>query len=391
LFTHQLGSVDPILDPIPTDVFINNDSVYLEVEVDLNIISPRTQLISAPYSRVANGLEVRSTFAPETLAIKTDAANNNLYVIGADGKRNVEMGGTLYGEIWLRDNTAGNVLTVDLAGDVIGAGGTLLLKKDNGSPGISLQGGVTGGGSLLSMTNDVNAVTVSIDADASSNGAVVVPGGSISSIESFDEPGLVASPAGPLGVPVPGGFGPVFAGITLVAPAAGFAVIICEAQFSVALAAPNNALPCALTENGPIMATWSWDAGDADGFSDQTQVRIITRPIPAAGPFTYTLLMSQVPFNGAVTAGLAKITVLYFPTAYGGFAFPSPQHPNEDAQVSGAFNVEAERAASIAANQARLDEELAQIRAERAEIEARLKKLEEATKQGQNAGGGDDN
>ncbi len=354
LFTHQLGSSAAL----PELLFIDDNPHYLEVEANGAIIAPRTQLISHPFSRVANALEAKNPGTGATM-VRTEDVLYGLSTYSCDGTEAVRLWGCSYGEIFLYDDDATNDLTamlgaVDFLG--VGTGGYLYLGNDAGSNTIRLHGSGVG--------------------DAS----VELPVAAVSAIEMFNEPGLVASPVGPpAGVPVPGGFGPVFAGATLVAPAAGFAVIICEAQFSAAPGPPNGGLPCALTENGPIMATWSWDAGDADGITDQTQVRVITRPIPAAGPFTYTLFISQVPFTGSITAGLAKITVLYFPTAYGPFAFPGPGRPDEkEAEVSGAFNAEAERAAAIAANQARIESEMAAMKSE---MEA-LKQRMDANKQG---------
>jgi hypothetical protein len=331
LFTHQLGSSTTL----PVSLFEDFDSLYLEVEADGSIITPRTRLIASPYTKVSSGLDGRSGINPDSTYIKTFPGGHSLLTYGDDGQEQIRLWGNSWGEVYLYDSDPTNDLNVVLSANP-SAGGSLDLF----------------GTSLLRL-----------NAQTTGDGTAILPTGAVNSIEMFNEPGLVSSPVTGPGFPLPGALGPAIIGVTLSAPGPGFAVILVEATFN-ATAPPNTSVLAGLTENGPTVTTWNWDAGDIDGLYDQHQTRIITRTLP--GPVTtYTLQLAQVPAGGGILAGQAKITVIYFPTTYGAFASPSPQHPNvEEMLTSGSFNAEAERAASIAANQARMENEMAAIKAE---------------------------
>ncbi len=338
LFTHQLGSSTAL----PENLFIDNNPHYLEVEADGAIISPRTQLISHPFSRTANALEAKNSGTGVTM-VRTEDGLHGLSTYGGDGLEQIRLWGPSWGEILLRDSDPTNDLNVVLSANA-SAGGSLDLFGTS---------------------------TVRLNAATTGDATALLPTGAVNAVEMFNEPGVVSSPVTGLGFPVPGALGPAIIGVTISAPGPGFAVILVEADFN-HTAGANTSITAALTENGPTVATWFWDGGDLDGFYDQHQTRILTRTLP--GPVTtYTLLLAQIPLGGTILAGNAKITVMYFPTTYGAFASPGPGRPNEeDEQLSGVFNPEAERAASIVANQARIKSEMEAMKAEMEALKQRL-------------------
>jgi hypothetical protein len=265
--------------------------------------------------------------------------------------------------------------------DFTGSGAFMVLYGDNTFGGGWLVDGNSNGlgDPVMFMQGTTSGNSLSLNMGAFGDASVVLPTDAVSAPEILDEPGIVASPVSPLGFPVGGAPAPIN-GVTLVAPAPGFAIILVEAEFN-ATAPPNTAITASLTNNGPIVSTWAWDAGDIDGFYDQHQTRIITQPVAAPGPYTYTLLLSQAPFVGGVLAGASKISAIYLPTAYGGFAAPSPEHAEMgDAKDAESFNSETERGSAVASNQARIDREMAAMKAQ---IEALKQRLDEQNRQGQ--------
>ncbi len=54
-FSHLIGSVDPEGNQLPTDLFVSGDSLWLEITIDGEAISPRTRLVS-----VGNALAVQT-------------------------------------------------------------------------------------------------------------------------------------------------------------------------------------------------------------------------------------------------------------------------------------------------------------------------------------------
>jgi|GEM_PF-6343027 len=339
LFTHQLGSSTPL----PVTLFEDFDSLYLEVEADGAIITPRTRLTPGPYTKVAGGLDGRSPYNTDSSYIKTFPLGHRLSTFGGDGQEQIRLWGPSWGEILLWDSDPTNDLNVVLSANS-SAGGSLDLFGTS---------------------------SVRLNAQSTGDGSAILPPSAVNAVEMLNEPGVVSGPVTGLGFPLPGALGPAITGVTLSAPGPGFAVILVEADFNHTGGA-NTSITAALTENGPVVSTWFWDGGDLDGFYDQHQTRIITRFLP--GPVTtYTLLLAQIPLGGAILAGNAKITVLYFPTTYGAFSSSSPELSNgEDEQLLGAFNLEAERAASIAANQARIDREMATMKTEMEALKQRM-------------------
>ncbi len=86
LFDHRLGSVTPL----PADIF-TGESLFLEITVAGEIISPRTRLTSAPHALNAGGLRV--TDADDSLAIATSGNNRSLTLYDSEGAEKVILRG----------------------------------------------------------------------------------------------------------------------------------------------------------------------------------------------------------------------------------------------------------------------------------------------------------
>lgn len=205
---------------------------------------------------------------------------------------------------------------------------------------------------------------------------VQLPVNTISDAEILDEAGVAAGPenAAIIGITT---VETSIASATATFPDRGFVVVICEASFSAVTA--STYLTGRIYENGVLQDFWWWDAGDVDAWYDQRQTKVYTDSV-TAGTYTYDLRVLQS--SGTASAAERKVTILYFPTAYGtvsspvaatgGSRIPSTAADGQPVLVDEKVDVEAERAASLAANQARIENEMAVMRAKISELEARL-------------------
>ncbi|HOP08142.1 MAG TPA: hypothetical protein PLF13_12710 [candidate division Zixibacteria bacterium] len=135
LFAHLLGSVNPF----PDGLFAEYDRLYVQITAESIILEPRSPITAVPYATVAGDLAARYDNDSIFIALNPDAHKVNLYA--EDGHERAIM----------------------KANDI---GGQLLLMKPEDEIGIGLHAGLTG------------------------NQAVILPDSSVSSEETFNEPGL---------------------------------------------------------------------------------------------------------------------------------------------------------------------------------------------------------
>jgi hypothetical protein len=146
-------------------------------------------------------------------------------------------------------------------------------------------------------------------------------------------------------------------------------------------------LPCQLVDNSGQVAFWYWDPGDVDTYFDQRQTYVFTDSV-TAGTNTYALQVSQN--FGSCAATYPKVTVLYFPTAYGSVGSPLAagigSDPNSAAKrgmpqptANPRVDVAAERAASVEFNAERIRREVEDMKVRLALLEARLRARGERT------------
>ncbi|MCH7947657.1 MAG: hypothetical protein IIC66_07665, partial [candidate division Zixibacteria bacterium] len=150
LFTYQLGGTSTLF---PYDLFTSNLELWLEVTVDGQVQSPRTRLISNPYSETAGNLSYLNPFTG-FLGWKTDAGANQFSTYGLDGLEQIRLWGANWGEIFLHDGDASNDRTVVLTANISG-GGELDLRDDDGVSTINLHGGQTGNTSVEFPTDAI--------------------------------------------------------------------------------------------------------------------------------------------------------------------------------------------------------------------------------------------
>jgi hypothetical protein len=277
------------------------------------------------------------------------------------------------GYLSLYDETGTNS-TIELAPDADGTGG--FLGVAGGGNGYFFVDGNANGGTSDPQVWIAGASSYTLfDANQIANGSVQMSADAISAPEILDEPGVAAGARNDVpGVAVL----TTIATATATFPARGFAVVICEATFRTLTA--NIYITARLYDNGVEQAFWFWEAGDVDNFFDLRQTYVFTDSVLGGPPNTYELRVD--PSAGSVDVVHAKVTVMYFPTNYGAVFSPVAVTGERDASLSAIGgqqvvagappDVEAERAASIAANQARIDREMAETRAEIEELKKQL-------------------
>ncbi|MCI0596313.1 MAG: hypothetical protein L0Z48_07195 [candidate division Zixibacteria bacterium] len=425
LFDHQLGSATAL----PEALFQDFDELWLEIEANSEIQSPRIRLISTPYTRVANNLEVRSTAlgSPDTVAIRTVPSNHQLSTYGSDGKEQVRIWGESYGEILLHDGDATNDLTVKLTANQT-SGGELELNDTNGDLTIDLLGGISQistygsdgleqfrlwgpsyGEILLHDADVTNDLTVRLTANGSSGGelelrsdngtlaidlhggltgdaSVAVPVDAVNALEMFNEPG-VASIASDANTPL-GGSPQNLLSRSITVPASGYVFAIGTAGVSV-------------THTNGVLSNGQYGVSDVSAtFPANQDVEVYVNPDAPSGLYgwpltvhglfsvsagTHTFYFVGDEDAGGHIANDLQLSLLYFPTAYGTvtptLAAGAQSSSNESGRlrtVLTTVDIAAEQAEAEKFNAERIARELAQVKAD---MEARMQKLEEQLQQ----------
>ncbi|MGH8003630.1 MAG: hypothetical protein ACRECJ_02760 [Limisphaerales bacterium] len=401
LFNHQLGSSTAL----PQTLFLDYDSLYLEIEADAEIQSPRTRLISNPYTRVANGLEVRSTTYPDTVAIRTDPSNHRFSIYGSDGKENVRAGGFAFGEISLFDvdinDPSANRLTAILRAQPASdnAGGELQLRDALGNTVIKLHAAIGAGdaevafpnGSINSaeiLDNSVSAADIATDAVGTTEiatgavGSTEIATGAVGSSEVafnsllagdlFDEPGVASNTQA--GSTILDGTVQTLLSRTITMPASGWVLAI-GTCYAFTLSPPGSAGFGVSSVAGVFPA----NQGGSNTIDNEENITVHGLFSVAAGANTFYFLAEE--FSSSISVSKIQFTLVYFPSSYGTVTptvASSPQDlSDEKARIRTAFTAE-----EIAAEQAEAEKfDAERIARELAEVKARMQKIEEHLRQ----------
>jgi len=332
LFTHNLGSITAF----GAALFENNDSLYLQIQADGQTISPRIRLTSNPYTRLANNIET----------------------YGSDGEPNIQTGGVSYGEIWLRDSDASNFLGVNLG--AYSNGGALDLHDNVGTTVISLDAGVTGDASAVLLSNAVNSLEMSNE-----------PG----IAHSFNT-GIVSLTTTTISTDT----------VTLTVPTSGYVVVTAHAFFTINHTAGTSDIPRAYINTSP-------GVGDFDNFAieeyhsslptafDQEKTISLTKVTSvSAGANTYYLNADV--FSGSAVIERRHLTAQFFPTSYG-TVDNTLASTSKSKDQAGRDLISEVQSITVQEHNARLEAEVAKVKAE---LEARLQKLEQQLNKNKQAG-----
>ncbi|MCM2272350.1 MAG: hypothetical protein NDJ18_07345 [candidate division Zixibacteria bacterium] len=303
LFTHLLGSINPI----PVWLFSTYDSLFLEIAIGPQRLSPRTPLTSAGY------------------ALSVNSIDNAL-------------GGSIYGGIYIRNQTTSELGARIIVGNQ--GTGEVHLQKADGTFGISLFGDNVG------------------------SSAVQLPPGAIQATEILDEPGVGSDNNTSIHLT---GSPQFLAGRTMTAPVDGYVLVVATAHFTIQHA------------NGVQSSCMLGVSDNISSFVTSTIARL-TLPaslptglyeFPLASHALFPVSAGSQPYyalgtkSGAtsVTVYDVQLTECFFPTAY---TTVSPLVPplGSTERSSALFDPAAERLESQAFDNARLQAELDQIKAE---------------------------
>lgn len=373
------------------------------------ILAPRQELTATPYAMWANRAAVAGTVNNHTLNAAYNsggagagrviqADSGEVAVQGTSGMRvestlrlgDVDTTGVL--ELYtatatrtfeLRDHfgeggavegyeEGGVVRTYYIEPDINGTGGYLEILRDGGASALVVNGNAIGGDPTVTISGDSRSMTFSPGA-GSGNSSVVLPAEAVSSVEMFDEPGISTFQGFGTASYATGVVTTVMSQ-TITVPAAGYVMVIAtvESQLS-----HTNGTTSNITIGTSDSAT-TWPSSQDYQYvlpsvlpTGSYEIPITvhgTYEVTAAGTFTYYCNARES--AGSFTVNDVAFTLLYVPTLYGIFDDPSSggDGPDGEDQPRDPTDPDAQRAQAEHNNSLRIERELAQVKAELAEI-----------------------
>jgi len=370
--------------PIPDSAF-GGASRYLQVQFENQApYVPRTKIVSVGYAyrassvdgasggTITSGITVEESVSSPVLEVVPGAAAAASGAAVSGGPAVILNSQAEGGQgAFLDEEGNTNVL---IAPDPNGLGGVIVISADPSSP---EQGIILDGNSLGTLSPELSVVgensALSFNMNLSGDDAVSFPMNSISAPEMLDEPGIASGSQSGAEYEI----GDTFRSLTLATatfPADGYALLMLQATFR---AHENNSwITGRLLQDGLAAAEWNWDPGDPDQYFDERQTYICVIPV-TEGTHSYELRIRHN--KGTSDAEAAKVIVVYLPTSYGAVAAaasPGPEGPAPLEQAlpatSEPLDPVAERDESVAANQARIEKEVAAMQQKLAELQAEL-------------------
>jgi hypothetical protein len=276
------------------------------------------------------------------------------------------------GYLILRDEANNDIITLNI-GEL---GGVLRVRRNETQNGLDVTGNYNNTQSTRVMIRGNSNCTFSMD--ETGNGSVVLPVDAIASTEMQNEPGATSSSRGGTNVHIATDYTAIgFNSITI--PAAGYVLVTATATYQIShengtgtgyafgiSADPDTVLP-------DYRHVLEFPPGASSGFhtSPFTFQRLFHET--SSGTYTYYLLARKI-VGDTGWGRLAHVTCVYLPTAYGAVATTSEEvsimgSSRDAGQGMSLADVSAQRAASEAANMARIEQELD-------EMQARIRALE---------------
>lgn len=358
LFTRVLGSVTPI----PDSLFPKNEQVWLEVTVNGQLQSPRTQVLASGFSLAVNTVDnasggrlSSSLGLADQLRIYTGAETSPGFSSGVDPAS----GG--YVSLFSANGTHNTAI---LSTTTLGAAGNLSIY--GGAPGDYIR--ITGSGNenLPAMYGYGDSSTFYISTGRSGDAAVYLTSNAIAAHEMLNEPGVTSIVSN--STITLDGTTQTLSLRTLSAPSDGYALVIATAQVNI-----NH------TSGTTSVAIFGVSDNSADFPSTQTLTMSLPSalttglynfPITTQTVFPVTQGTNTFYFLGDENLGNFTIydhnlTIVFLPTAYSLVTPPSPAGGMGTAEGTDEVPVdpETERQQSIRATEARLQAEMVEIKA----------------------------
>lgn len=395
LFSHNLGSSCPGCS-IPDNIFLSNDTLYLEIQFEAQVISPRVILTASPFAyRVASVDRANGGTITGEVVINGSALGNQLEVNNSGPGRagyfqnsnvaNTEAAllgfhnGSQPGGLFFSELGPGLVASsntpdaAEMNGSVDINGDFRSLQLRNNSDQLRAELGLNADGALLSLRSSGGFEGVFMSGGIFGDDGVVLSSGAISSFETLDEPGIANNadlPSASLG-----NSASTITSRTLVAPADGYIVAMATGYINMSHDSGSaSTVEVYLTD----------DVGDAiDKPSTQWRISVngvsgqYESPYAVQGVFAATAgnnsVFLRASKNGATFGNLVEtqLTLMYFPTAYGAVE-PAmlPANPSDPAMQSHTAGDDPVRAAEI--ERLRLKKEVDRLRAQLDRILLRL-------------------
>lgn len=266
--------------------------------------------------------------------------------------------------------------TVSLQADPDGTGGYLEIHRNINQVGFWVDGNAFG-------TNEPQVAVIGsyqsvfFDMDQSGTSTVMLPSASIGAPEIADEPGAVTYTEGVATITLFSTISTI-GSQTITAPAAGYVLVIASGQFEIT------------HTNGTLTDAIVGVSANSAALPGNQDIRILLQPgmpsglyaFPAGAHAVFSVSAGANTFYflgredfGDVRLYDIQLTCLYIPTAYGTVEPPAVStgaSSDAGAAIRPAIDVAAQRAASEAANTARMQRELDEMRAELDAVKAKL-------------------
>ena len=258
--------------------------------------------------------------------------------------------------------------TAALMYDVNGEGGYFYVKRDPTYTAFRVDGNYNGTGDPLVSIFGTGGSAV-FDLGTTGDDAVRLPASSISNAEIVNEAGAASFEEGGAGVTIEASPAiTVIASQSITVPTSGYvlAIATCQAQIGHVTGETMGA-------NFGVSNNASIFPANQDvylGFAGNSPTGTYNVPVTCSGLFqvsagTRNYYMLGTTFGGTYLAYDRQLSLVFIPTAYGTVE-PTIAGPGEDVpgEPMTAAELDAQRAASIAANVARMERELAELRAQ---------------------------
>ncbi len=300
IFSTQIGSD---ANPIDQQDFALNDSLWLEIQIGAEILSPRTYLEASPFALGAGSIQGWSEIWGHQ-TVKVDPGNPTIETFGNDGLLQIAMYGNAWGEVRLFDENPANNF-----------GAHLTANGGNGAGQLSLYG-------------DAAELDIRLSADQTGDNAAIMPPSSVHSDEMLNEPGFAFNSERPFlvfdedGSMIPEDI----ITIEITTPATGYILVeaVCHVQLSGTTGENFIYIQIDTTSGGAIgeAGEFIW-MGDI-AYSSTSQVYRSANlkkayNVPAG---TYTFRMEGDAWNANDPAAnhnlyQVQIQATYYPTSYG--------------------------------------------------------------------------
>ena len=445
--TNSIGVVSVVLGSIGSMISQDfNQDLWLEIEVDSEILSPRRELVSAPYAfyaadsdglggqdaddyvmdlelsldgtindpdnpvdwtrlknvpaGFADGVDAEGGGAGDGHSLDADDGNPvDAVYVDADGDFRIGGGasagrlemrpasssvnhlvattGAHGGEAYFNDET-GSIHT-SIQPDVHGTGGFFEVANGRGGSAFYVDGNHAAGSDGEVVISGSGSLT-SFDTALSGDDAVALPNSAVSSPEILNEPGVcggyASAPFELTAAPEPD----VLLSSTITVPGPGYVLALATAEAE-AYRVAGAAVASFGISSAPTFMDREVVYGETDGTSAGPLNPVVNLhllyEVATAGSFTYYFQAGETSGNWYIFD--RDFTLVYLPTAYGSvptrtssaaagtdIEASAPGRPLTEADIA------AEREESIAANNARIERELAEMEARIAEFRASM-------------------